>query len=165
MFAVERGLGWCQSSTQHTGAGNGYPPPACWRFAIKYTHCPSSAIAHHCHPNVHTCGQSCIGSTCAFTFPRPCIRWDHISNMTICLNWLTASDVSGIRQTFRLSDMSVNKTTSYAGNNTYKDWQSARQTVNSAFKTTQSGRLSGFQTCQLIRLLAPQDIIHFRHVS
>ena len=68
------------------------------------------------------------------------------------------------RQTFRLSDMSVNKTTSYAGNKNkiYKDWQSARQTVNSAFKTTQSGRLSGFQTCQLIRLLAMQEIIYIR---
>ena len=80
------------------------------------------------------------------------------------------------RQTFRLSDMSVNKTTSYAGNNTYKDWQSARQTVNSAFKTTQSGRLSDmsvnkitsftghntFQTCQLIRLLATQKKVHPR---
>ena len=63
--------------------------------------------------------------------------------------------VSEIRQpdswTLRLLDMSADKTSSWTGNKTYK--------------TTQSGRPSGFQTCQLVRLLVSQAIIHFRHIS
>ena len=53
-----------------------------------------------------------------------------------------------------------------SGNWTSKHYQQLiRHSVNSAFKTTQSGRLSGSQTCQLVRLLASQAIIHVRYVS
>ena len=65
---------------------------------------------------------------------------------TISTRWCLKSD----SQTARPSDMSADKTSSWTGNKTYK--------------TTQSGRPSGFQTCQLVRSLVSQAIIHFRHI-
>ena len=67
--------------------------------------------------------------------------------MTICLDWLTVTEVTGISQFRWISYISQSD----------HFRQPARGGV-----WNQSGRFPGVQTCQLIRLLAVQEIIHIR---